>query len=81
MPLAAYRYYYDTIRIHYEGNKILILVHTYPVINADYMYQIPKMIDLGSGCKLEQTYLKSLIMESTTPVTGAFLIAFPRSSF
>jgi hypothetical protein len=50
--LAAYKYYYDTIRIHCEGDKILIPIHAYPVINADCMDQIPKMIDLGSLCTL-----------------------------
>lgn len=73
-PLAAYRYYYDTIRIHCEGDKILIPIHAYPVINADYMDQMPKMIDLGSGCTLGQTYQKSLILESTTPVTFEYEI-------
>jgi len=45
--LSAYKYYYDTIRIHCEGDKILIPIHAYPVINSECMDQIPKMIDLG----------------------------------
>lgn len=73
-PLAAYKYYYDTIRIHCEGDKILIPIHAYPVINSECMDQIPKMIDLGSGCTLGQTYQKSLILESTTPVTFEYEI-------
>ena len=52
----------------------MIPIHAYPVINADYMDQIPKMIDLGSGCTLGQTYQKSLIIESTTPVTFEYEI-------
>jgi hypothetical protein len=35
-PLSAYKYYYDTIRIHCEGDKILIPIHAFPVINNDY---------------------------------------------
>lgn len=54
--LAAYKYYYDTIRIHCEGDKILIPIHAYPVINSECMEQVPKMIDLGSLCTLGQTY-------------------------
>jgi hypothetical protein len=72
--MAAYRYYYDTIRIHCEGEKILIPIHAFPVINGDDMEQIPKMIDLGVGCTLGQTYTRSLIINSTSPVTFQYEI-------
>jgi hypothetical protein len=72
--LSAYKYYYDTIRIHCEGDKILIPIHAYPVINSECMDQIPKMIDLGSMCTLGQTYKKSLLIESKTPVTFEYEI-------
>lgn len=72
--LSAYKYYYDTIRIHCEGDKILIPIHAYPVINSDYMEQVPKMIDLGQGCTLGQTYHKSLMIQSKTPVNFEYEI-------
>ena len=72
--LSAYKYYYDTIRIHCEGDKILIPIHAYPVINSDYMEQVPKMIDLGQGCTLGQTYRKSLMIQSKTPVNFEYEI-------
>ena len=45
--MAAYKYYYDTIRIHCEGDKILIPIHAFPVINMMFPEQIPKIIDMG----------------------------------
>lgn len=72
--MDAYRYYYDTIRIHCEGDKLLIPIHAYPVVNADDMDQVPKMIDLGAGCTIGQTYSRSLMITSTTPVTFEYEI-------
>ncbi len=45
--MAAYKYYYDTIRRHCEGDKILIPIHAFPVINSSFPDQIPKLIDMG----------------------------------
>lgn len=67
--MSAYKYYYDTIRIHCEGDKIVIPIHAYPVINMEAMDQIPKLVDIGSSCNLGQTYKKTLFIESRTPVT------------
>jgi hypothetical protein len=72
--MGAYKYYYDTIRIHCEGDKIVIPIHAYPVINQEFPDQIPKLIDMGQGCTLGQTYMKSLMIESRTPVTFEYAI-------
>ena len=72
--MSAYKYYYDTIRIHCEGDKILIPIHAYPVINSECMDQFPKMIDLGSLCTLNHTYQKSMMIESRTPVNFEYEI-------
>lgn len=53
-----YKYYYDTIRIHCEGDKILIPIHAFPVVNNKLGNQIPKVIDLGRNLRLGSCYSK-----------------------
>jgi len=51
-PNDEYKYYYDSIRIHCEGDKILIPMHAFPVINSNNSELFPSMIDMGKGCVL-----------------------------
>jgi hypothetical protein len=53
-----YKYYYDTIRIHCEGDKILIPIHAFPVVNSKLGNQFPKVIDLGRNQRLGNSYSK-----------------------
>lgn len=72
----GYKYYYDTIRIHCEGDKILIPVHAFPVINSrrssDELF--PSLIDLGKNCKLGSKQGKQLQIESNCPLSFEFQI-------
>jgi len=54
----AYKYYYDSVRIHCEGDKILIPIHAFPVINSKLGDQFPSTLDMGMGCKLGQVVKK-----------------------
>lgn len=72
--MAAYKYYYDTIRIHCEGDKILIPIHAFPVINSSYPDQIPKLIDMGQKCRLGGTYENKIVIQSNCPVTFEYEI-------
>lgn len=72
--MAAYKYYYDTIRIHCEGDKILIPIHAFPVINSSFPDQIPKLIDMGQKCRLGNTYEKQIAIKSICPVTFEYEI-------
>lgn len=72
--MSAYKYYYDTIRIHCEGDKILIPIHAFPVINSNYPDQIPKLVDMGQMCRLGNTYQKSISIKSICPVTFEYEI-------
>jgi hypothetical protein len=56
----GYKYYYDSIRIHCEGDKILIPVHAFPVINSrrPSIELFPKLIDLGRNCMIGESMHK-----------------------
>ena len=68
------KYYYDSIRIHCEGDKILIPVHAFPVINSkrpsDQLF--PKLIDLGRNVALGTKHSKELVIESNCPLSFEF---------
>ena len=57
-PNDEYKYFYDSIRIHCEGDKILIPIHAFPVINSKKDEIIPKLIDMGKDLKIGETYNK-----------------------
>lgn len=62
------RYYYDCIRIHCEGDKILIPIHAYPVINSDKDEIFPKLIDMGKREIGKGPYVKRIEIECNAPV-------------
>lgn len=73
-PGFDYRYFYDSIRIHVEGDKILIPIHAYPVINTKKDSLLPVKIDMGDGCKVGQTYKKVFSIDSNCPINFEFQI-------
>ena len=52
----GYKYYYDSVRIHCDGDKILIPIHAFPVINSTQDELFPSFIDMGRGCLIGQSY-------------------------
>jgi hypothetical protein len=73
-PGQEYKYFYDSIRIHCEGDKILIPMHAYPVINTLKDTLLPQKIEMGSNCKVGKTYEKEYVIESNCPVNFEFQI-------
>lgn len=73
-PNDEYKYFYDSIRIHCEGDKILIPIHAFPVINSKRDSLLPPQIDMGTGCKVGLTYHKIVEVESNCPVSFEYEI-------
>ena len=73
-PNDEYKYFYDSIRIHCEGDKILIPIHAFPVINSKRDSLLPPQIDMGTGCKVGLTYHKTVEIESNCPVSFEYEI-------
>lgn len=69
----SYKYYYDCVRIHCEGEKLLVPIHGYPVINNDLDELLPSVVDLGK-VKVGELYSKKLTINCTSPVTFEYTI-------
>ena len=69
-----YTYYYDSVRIHCEGDKMLVPIHAFPVINSKQSELFPAQIDMGIGCILGKTYTKQLQIESNCPISFEYTI-------
>lgn len=61
----SYMYYYDYIRILCEGEKMIIPIHAFPVMNIHMKEYIPKYVDLGNvtvnSCLIKDLTLRNII--------------------
>lgn len=71
-PNDEYKYFYDTIRIHCEGDKILIPIHAFPVVNSKKDEIFPSFVDMGKHLRVEETYTEVIPIESTCPVNFSY---------
>lgn len=62
------------MRIHCDGDKILIPIHAFPVINSSQDELFPNYIDMGRACAIGQSYTKQLQVESNCPVDFEYKI-------
>eukprot|EP00743_Colponemidia_sp_Colp-15_P003394 GILK01003668.1.p1 GENE.GILK01003668.1~~GILK01003668.1.p1 ORF type:complete len:832 (-),score=131.18 GILK01003668.1:94-2589(-) len=65
---TEWRYYYDCIRIHCEGEKLLVPMHGYPVMN-DVVF--PKLIDFGA-CAVGSEVIRYERLECKIPINFEF---------
>ena len=67
-----YKYYYDHIRIHCDGQNLLVPVHGFPVINGESDQLLPAHVDFGTVSKPHAE--KRLQVKCTSPVTFEYQI-------
>lgn len=71
----SYKYYYDCLRIHCEGENLLVPVHAFPVINnalpsSEYLPSILNMGSVAIGTEVS----KALTVQCTSPVAFEYQI-------
>jgi len=71
-PNDEYKYFYDAIRIHCDGDKILIPIHAFPVINSKKDVLFPTYLDMGKHLRVGETYTEVVTIESNCPVNFSY---------
>jgi hypothetical protein len=63
------RYYYDCVRLHSDGENLVVPCHGYPVMND--VQTLPRQIDFG-GCPINETRVRTVQIPCKTPVNFEF---------
>jgi hypothetical protein len=74
-----YKYHYDNIKVHSEGENILIPIYAFPVMNPNIRELVPKIIDMGIR-ECGSVKKKTLTLTNTIPVTFEFQINVTKNS-
>lgn len=62
------RYYYDCVRLHSEGENLMVPCHGYPVMNE---VELPTQVDLGS-CPINELKFRTVELACKTPINFEF---------
>ena len=62
------RYYYDCVRLHSEGENLMVPCHGYPVMNE---VELPTHVDLGS-CPINELKFRTVELACKTPINFEF---------
>eukprot|EP00163_Fabomonas_tropica_P008733 TRINITY_DN1848_c0_g1_i2.p1 TRINITY_DN1848_c0_g1~~TRINITY_DN1848_c0_g1_i2.p1 ORF type:complete len:841 (+),score=199.35 TRINITY_DN1848_c0_g1_i2:1188-3710(+) len=65
-----YRYFHDALRIHCAGDKLLVPIHGYPIMNKKIF---PSSVKFGR-CRLLYPVTKTITMTNTAPLNFEFEI-------
>jgi hypothetical protein len=66
---TEWRYYQDSIRVHAEGENLLIPLHAYPIMNPDRIF--PQRVFMGN-CPLSESISKTIFFENVSPMAFEF---------
>ncbi len=68
------RYYQDSIRVHADGENLLVPIHAYPIMTAGQIF--PQKVYMGN-CVLGQSVSKTVFFENTSPLAFEFDLSTP----